>query len=203
MLKYVQLYGTLGLHRTMTRWKTQGVIKYSVICIPRYCLEFSRGSIQDFCFLFFIFSESPWYKVSWESVHWKPSYPMWSDRQKDGQTWQSQYSLSATFRTRLKMTGVISLPVLCAFKSCTEIHFFSPKFLCYKAFFQASRASINAMSNPIAFGVIYDHNDVNNISKDVSIWIDSWGKLFMHVYMGLITTFCNIPHHYHCKFMLN
>jgi hypothetical protein len=67
------------------------------------------------------------------------------------------------------MTGVISVPVLCAFKSWTEIHFFSPKFLCYKAFFQVSRGSINAMSQPIAFGVIYDHNDVNIISKDVSI----------------------------------
>jgi hypothetical protein len=30
-LKHVQLYGTLGLHHTMTRWKTQGVIKHSVI----------------------------------------------------------------------------------------------------------------------------------------------------------------------------
>ena len=30
-LKHIQLYGMLGLHHTMTRWKTQGVIKHSVI----------------------------------------------------------------------------------------------------------------------------------------------------------------------------
>ena len=50
-----------------------------------------------------------------------------------------------------------------------EIHFFSPKFLCYRACFQVGRGFINAMSKPIAFGVIYDHNDIKIISKDVSV----------------------------------
>jgi hypothetical protein len=47
--------------------------------------------------------------------------------------------------------------------------FFSPKFMSYRAFFQVGRGSINAMLKPIAFGVIYNHNDVKIISKDVSV----------------------------------
>lgn len=116
---------------------------------------------------------------------------MWTDRQKDGQTWQSQYSLSATFWTYLKM-----MSYFCTHPMCLQImqrYIFSHQSFCaIEHVFKLAEASLMQCQNLLLLEWYMTIMMLKSSAKMFQLWIDICGKLFMYICIRFITTICNI-----------